>query len=459
MSAQTPRSVEAEQAVIGGVLIAGSEALDRIEGVVRPGDFTERAHCIALEGALELHARDTAVDLVTLGDHLLASGRLEAAGGMAYLADLARNIPGVANLEAYAARVRERAIERQLLEAAGAIAGLARGGRPVAEKLDQAEALVLAVGEQRAGGGPVFAREGLRECIDDLDQRFTAGGRLAGLSTGIGAFDDLTGGLRGGDLAVLAARPGMGKTAFALGLALHAAIHKQVPALFVSLEMPRVQLLDRALAGLGRVDLGRIRTGRLEDSDWPGISAATGTLSEAPLAIDDSPGLTLGEIRARARRMRRRTGLGLLIVDYLQLVTETATRRNNFTGNEIVEAISRGLKALAKELDVPVIALSQLNRELERRPDKRPQLSDLRGSGAIEQDADLVAFLYRDEVYDEQSPARGTAELILAKQRNGPLGMVRLAFHAAQVRFKPYDGPPITPTPPSQPRRPRGFDD
>lgn len=430
-----PHSIEAEQSVLGGLML-DADAWDRVVDVVASDDFYRRDHRLIFTAIASLCQEGNPADAVTVSDRLARSGDLEAASGLAYVGALANNTPSAANIAAYAAIVRERAIERRLIGAGGRIAELARGAEPIAERLDRAQALLGEIAMSGAAGhGPLLARDGLGAVVDAIDARYRAGGALLGLSTGFVDLDQMLSGLQGGDLVVLAARPSVGKSAMAMQIAEHVAIDLKRPALVFSLEMSRAALLERIIASRARIDLQRLRLGRLDDGEWTRLTHAVMLLNDAPLLIDDSGQATVAEIRARARRVRRERGLDLVVVDYLQLVGGGGDTRA-----EVVGEISRGLKALAKELGVPVLALSQLNRALEGRNDRRPRLADLRESGSIEQDADTVVFLYRDDLYDD-SAAPGVAELIVGKQRNGPIGNACLTFVGAHCRFDNYAGP------------------
>lgn len=433
-----PHSIEAEQSVLGGLMLVG-EAWDRVADRLSESDFYRREHQLIFRAISELAAQTKPFDAITLGEWFERNDETASIGGMAYLAELANNTPSSANIVAYADIVRNRAIERQLLEATHRISGLVLNpeGRETSEILDEAEQSVFAIAEANARGRQtiISAREGLKEAVQLLSQRYANRGQLTGISTGFKDLDTLTSGLQAQDLIIVAGRPSMGKTAFALGLAESAAMRDRASVLVFSLEMSASQLWLRLLASNARIDQGLMRTGDLAEEEWPRVSHAAMMLSAGKIYVDETPALSPVELRARARRVMREHGLGLVIVDYLQLMQVPGAKENRAT--EIAE-ISRNLKALAKELRVPVVALSQLNRAVEQRNDKRPVMSDLRESGAIEQDADLIIFLYRDEVYNKESPWKGTAEVIVGKQRNGPIDMVRLAFRSALTRFEDY---------------------
>jgi replicative DNA helicase len=358
---------------------------------------------------------------------------------MVYLGTLAKDTPSAANIKAYADIVRQHSILRQLIQAGEEIAGSAYepGNRSIKDILDDAERRVFTIAEQGSGARKAFQniKDLLAQAVDRIDELFNNDDPITGIATGFDKFDEMTSGLQRSDLIVVAGRPSMGKTSFVMNIAENAAIRMKLPVAVFSMEMSGEQLAMRMISSLGRINQQNLRTGRLEDSDWPRITSAITMLSEAPIFVDDTPALSPTDVRARARRIKREHGLGLIVIDYLQLMNVPQNKENRAT--EISE-ISRSLKALAKELNIPIIALSQLNRSLEQRPDKRPQMSDLRESGAIEQDADVIAFIYRDEVYNEESPEKGTAEILIRKQRNGPTGMCRLTFLGQYTKFENY---------------------
>ncbi|MGH8255494.1 MAG: replicative DNA helicase [Steroidobacteraceae bacterium] len=432
-----PHSVEAEQSVLGALLIDGV-AWDQVADVVRAEDFYRPDHRLIFEAFAELVAAGRPGDVITVSEQLERRGRLVDAGGLAYLGTLARDTPTAANARTYALIVHERALLRRLLEAGRQIASsvFSDEGLAARELVDQAEAMVFDIAEQGARGrdGAVRVATLLPPLIDKIDEWHSDPDKLRGLATGFTDFDRLTGGLRPGDLIVVAGRPSMGKTTLAVNMAEFAAVNPAIRAsvAIFSMEMPSEQLVTRMLSSIGHVPLNSIRSGRISDDDWVRITAATSQLSEAKLFIDESPGLTPTELRARARRIKREHGLGLVVVDYLQLMQVPGTKENRAT--EIAE-ISRGLKALAKELQVPVIALSQLNRGVEQRQEKKPVMSDLRESGAIEQDSDMILLIYRDEVYDKNTTKKGIAEIDLAKHRNGETGTFLLSFQGQYTRF------------------------
>ncbi len=432
-----PHSVEAEQSVLGALLIDGT-AWDQVADVVSAEDFYRPDHRLIFEALAELVGAGRPADVVTASEQLERRGRLADAGGLAYLGTLAHDTPTAANVRAYAGIVREHALLRRLLEAGRHIAASVfnEQGQSARQLVDEAEQLVFQIAEQGARGrdGAVRVSALLPPLIDKIDEWHSDPDKLRGLATGFTDFDRLTGGLRPGDLVVIAGRPSMGKTTLAVNMAEYAAVNPDIRAsvAIFSMEMPSEQLLTRMLSSIGHVPLNSIRSGRISDDDWVRITAATSQLSEAKIFIDESAGLTPTELRARARRLKREHGLGLVVVDYLQLMQVTGSKENRAT--EIAE-ISRSLKALAKELELPVIALSQLNRGVEQRTEKKPVMSDLRESGAIEQDSDMILLIYRDEVYDKNTTKKGIAEIDLAKHRNGETGTFLLTFQGQYTRF------------------------
>lgn len=432
-----PHSAEAEQAIIGGLML-DNQVWDKISTKLCEADFYRTEHRILFRSVVALAKKDQPFDVVTLLDALKSVNELDDAGGEAYLFELANNTPSVANVSAYADIVREKSVQRQLIAVATEIADSAYNpeGREVPELLDMAESRVFAIGEQTGGdGGPESIKSVLVRAVEKIDALYHNGDSITGLATGLSDLDEMTSGLQPSDLVIVAGRPSMGKTTLVMNMAEHAAIKSGKPVLVFSMEMPSDSLAMRMMSSLGRIDQHKIRTGKLDDDDWPRVTSAVHMLSEAPLFIDDTPALSPSEMRARARRLAKEHGsVGLIVVDYLQLMKIPGFNAENRTAE--ISEISRSLKSLAKELQAPVIALSQLNRSLEQRADKRPVMSDLRESGAIEQDADLICFIYRDEVYNEDSPDKGTAEIIIAKQRNGPIGKVRVAFIGKYTRFE-----------------------
>ncbi|APZ04283.1 MULTISPECIES: replicative DNA helicase [Kosakonia] len=439
-----PHSIEAEQSVLGGLMLDNERWDDVAERVVSE-DFYTRQHRHIFTEMHRLQEMGKPIDLITLAESLEQQGQLDIVGGFAYLAELSKNTPSAANISAYADIVRERAVVREMIAVANEIAnaGFDPQGRSSEDLLDLAESRVFKIAESRANKdeGPKNIADVLEATVARIELLFQQPhDGVTGVNTGYDDLNKKTAGLQPSDLIIVAARPSMGKTTFAMNLVENAAMLQDKPVLIFSLEMPSEQIMMRSLASLSRVDQTRIRTGQLDDEDWARISGTMGILLEKRnIYIDDSSGLTPTEVRSRARRIaREHGGIGLIMIDYLQLMRVPSLSDNRTL--EIAE-ISRSLKALAKELQVPVVALSQLNRSLEQRADKRPVNSDLRESGSIEQDADLIMFIYRDEVYHENSDLKGIAEIIIGKQRNGPIGTVRLTFNGQWSRFDNYAGP------------------
>ncbi|MCK5639661.1 MAG: replicative DNA helicase [Gammaproteobacteria bacterium] len=435
-----PHSIEAEQSVLGGLMLDNS-SWERIADLVHEEDFYRRDHRLIYRAIGHLANENNPFDAVTLAEWLDKQNELDNVGGLSYLGTLAGNTPSAANIKAYANIVRERSVLRQLVQVANGIADSAFNteGRSISELLDSAEKQVYEIADQGASGQSGFTgiKELLTKAVDRIDLLFQSDDAFTGVPTGFTDFDDKTSGLQESDLIIVAGRPSMGKTSFAMNIVENAAIQAKIPVAVFSMEMPGEQLAMRMMSSLGRIDQHKVRTGKLDDDDWPRMTSAVGILAEAAIYIDDTPALSPVELRARARRLAREHehGLGLIVIDYLQLMQINGSKENRTA--EISE-ISRSLKALAKELKCPVIALSQLNRSLEQRPNKRPIMSDLRESGAIEQDADVIVFIYRDEVYDEESSDKGTAEIIIGKQRNGPIGTTRLTFLGQYTRFENF---------------------
>ena len=440
-----PHSIEAEQSVIGSMLIS-PDSWDKVAEIVIESDFYNRSHQVIYQSILKLLANNQPVDVITTSEHLELHDKLDEAGGFAYLAELAKNTPSAANVVSYAKIIKERAIIRELIGVAHDIAevGYNPEGHDSADVLDMAESKVFEIAEKRTGEneGPRNVESVLGKTIDRLEQLVKNNKAVTGVSTGFVDLDKKTSGMQPSDLIIVAARPSMGKTTFAMNLAENAMMLEEKPVLVFSLEMPSEQLMMRMLASLSRVDQTKIRTAQLDDDDWARISNTMAMLKDKDnLFIDDSSGLTPMDVRSRARKLARdKGGISMIMIDYLQLMRVPSLSDNRTL--EIAE-ISRSLKALAKELEVPVIALSQLNRSLEQRADKRPVNSDLRESGSIEQDADLIMFIYRDEVYNENSDRKGVSEIIIGKQRNGPIGTSLLAFQGQFSRFDNYDGPDL----------------
>jgi replicative DNA helicase len=434
-----PHSIEAEQSLLGGLML-DSAAWDQVGDRVSAEDFYRQDHRLIFDAIAGLVNRTQPCDAVTISVHLEAQGALDQVGGLAYLGSLARDTPTAANIGAYADIVRERAVLRQLITAGNMIVGsaLETEGREAREIVDDAERAVFEIAERGARGKKGFqlVKNVLPTVIDRIDSLYHSEGKMTGISTGFKMLDELTSGLQAGDLVIVAGRPSMGKTTLAVNMAENAALGAGKSAAIFSMEMSAEALTMRMISSLGRINQGRLRSGKLQEEDWPRIDSAMNQLSSARLFIDDTPGLTPTEIRARSRRLKReKGGLDLIVVDYLQLMQVTGTKENRAT--EISE-ISRSLKALARELSVPVIALSQLNRGVEARTEKRPVMSDLRESGALEQDADVILLIYREEQYDKNTTLKGIAEIIIAKQRNGPTGEVKLTFLGEYTKFENY---------------------
>ena len=431
-----PQSVEAEQAVLGGLML-DPNAFDRIADQLIEDDFYRRDHQLIYRAIRELVEKNRPSDAVTVGEWFDSQGKSEQVAGGAYLVELAASTPSAANIKAYAEIVRDKAIQRKLIDIGTAIVndGFQPEGRDSSELLAKAEQEVFAIAEGHSRGRQDFTpvRTALIEAFDVLQKRAENGGSVTGLPTGYTEFDEMTAGLQPTDLLILAARPAMGKTTFALNIAEYGALKSKKAVAVFSMEMSASQLALRLISSLGRVNATRLRTGQLEDEDWSRVTGAIAQMNGVKIFIDDTPALSPDVLRAKSRRLKREHDLGLIVIDYLQLMAVPGNSENRAT--EISE-ISRSLKGLAKELNVPVIALSQLNRSLETRTDKRPVMADLRESGAIEQDADVIVFIYRDEYYNkENSPDKGLAEIIIGKQRNGPTGSFKLKFFGEYTRF------------------------
>ncbi|MGL4576705.1 MAG: replicative DNA helicase [Burkholderiaceae bacterium] len=438
-----PHSVEAEQSVLGSLLIE-NDAWDRIGDVVREDDFYRFDHRLIFQHIARLVEKSRPADVVTVFESLQSVQRADEVGGLAYLNALAQSVPSAANIRRYAEIVRDRSVLRRLVGVADEIASSAYNpqGKDTAQLLDEAESKVFAIAEDGARGQAGFQSlpDVLTSVVTRIDELYHRDNPsdVTGVPTGFTDMDNMTSGLQPGDLVIVAGRPSMGKTAFSLNIGEHVAVDQGLPVAVFSMEMGANQLALRLLSSVGRLDQQRLRTGRLQTEDWPKLTAGIQRMQDAQLFIDETPALNALELRARARRLARQCGkLGLIIIDYLQLMSATTSGENRAT--EISE-ISRSLKALAKELNCPVIALSQLNRSLEQRPNKRPVMSDLRESGAIEQDADVILFIYRDEVYNPDSQDKGSAEIIIGKQRNGPIGTVRLTFLRELTKFENFVG-------------------
>ncbi len=432
-----PHSIQAEQSVLGGLML-DNERWDSVADKVASVDFYRKDHRMIFAAIQELAEKQVPFDVVTISEALTKIDELDDAGGLAYLSVLAKDTPSAANIVAYANIVRDRSVLRQLIHIGSDISESAFNteGLSTSDLLEKAEKSVFEIAEQRQKGQVGFTpiKELLGTAVEKIEALFEQEGNITGEGTGFTDLDEMTSGLQPGDLIIVAGRPSMGKTTIAMNMAENVAVGSGKPVAIFSLEMPGDSLAMRMMSSLGRIDQNKVRTGKLDDDEWPRLTSAINLLAETKLFIDDSPGLTPNEVRSRARRLTRDHGqLGLIVLDYLQLMQSPASGDNRVAQ---ISDISRGLKTLAKELNVPVVALSQLNRNLEQRPNKRPVMSDLRESGSIEQDADVIMFVYRDEVYNEDSPDKGMAELIIGKQRNGPIGTVRLTFLGKYTRFE-----------------------
>jgi replicative DNA helicase len=434
-----PHSMEAESSVLGGLLLDNG-AWDRVGDLLVDGDFYRYEHKLVYSAIGALINSSRPADVITVYEHLQSLGKAEEIGGLGYLNALAQYVPSASNIRRYAEIVRERSILRKLVSASDEIATNAFNtqGRAVAQILDEAEQKIFNIGEEgsRMKQGFQAMPQLVVDLLDRVQEMADNQNDITGVPTGFIDFDRMTSGLQPGDLVVLAARPSMGKTALAINIAEHVALHEQLPVAVFSMEMGASQLAVRIVGSIGRIDQGHLRTGKLSDDEWPRLTEAIEKLRNVSLHIDETPGLTPSELRANARRLARQCGkLGLIVVDYLQLMSGSGGSNGDNRATEIGE-ISRGLKMLAKELQCPVIALSQLNRSVEQRTDKRPMMSDLRESGAIEQDADVIMFIYRDDYYNKDSKEPGVAEVIIGKQRNGPTGTVKLAFLKPLTKFE-----------------------
>lgn len=431
-----PQSIDAEKSVLGAILL-DKDAIIKVADIVSPEDFYEARHSLIYEAMLNLFEKRRPIDIVTLSEMLESAGKINEVGGSSYLAELVNGTPSAANIVHYAQICRDKSVLRRLISVAGNITELGfEEESDLSETLDKAEQSLFAVSQKFLKNKFIPISSALTEAFDRIDKihKDKDKGAIRGVPSGYSDLDNLTAGFQKSDLIILAARPSMGKTSFALNLAEHAAIEEKIPVGIFSLEMSKDQLVDRLLSSQAGVDSWKLRTGNLSDDDFPKIGYAMGVLSEAPIFIDDSPGLNVMEIRAKARRLQMEHGLGLIIVDYLQLMEG---RRSGNDANRVQEIseISRSIKGLARELQVPIIALSQLSRAVEHRDNKRPQLSDLRESGSIEQDADLVMFLFREEYYNPETEKKGITEVLIKKHRNGPTGQMELFFNPAQMRF------------------------
>ena len=437
-----PQAIEAEQSILGSMML-DNRVIDDISSELEMRDFYRSDHQAIFDEIIKLNTKGEAADVVTVSESLTNLGDLEQIGGLSYLSSLAKNTPNSGNVKSYAKIVRDRAILRRLIESANDI--LTKAYQPEGKKpeeiLDFAESVIFEIAKNNNQAKAGFRKidDLLGEAVDKIEELFKTKQTVTGVSTGFTDLDKQTSGLQGGDLVVVAGRPSMGKTSFSMNLIEYAAINQDLPVAVFSMEMPGAQLATRMLSSLSRVNSTRLRTGQLENDDWPKLTSAIGLLNQKNVYIDDTPALSPLEVRTRARRLaaEHEHGLGMIMLDYLQLMRGNDSGNNENRTLEISN-ITRSLKGLAKELDCPIIVLSQLNRSLEQRPNKRPVMSDLRESGAIEQDADLIMFIYRHEVYEPETEQKGLAEIIIGKQRNGPIGTVRLAFLGEFTRFENY---------------------
>ncbi len=430
-----PHSIEAEQSVLGGILLA-ERGFEEVADRLSEEDFYREDHRLLYRAICELNDLGSPLDAVTVTEWFESNGQIDRVDGGAYIVQLTNTTPSAANITAYADIVREKSILRSLIDVGTLITSNAFGseGRNSKELLEEAEKAIFAIADrgQRAGQGFVSVQDTLDEAFKRIQELVEQDGDITGIPTGFIDFDKKTAGLQDSDLVIVAGRPAMGKTTLAMNIAENAAIKSKVPVAVFSMEMSSLQLVMRLFSSLGQIEQGRLRPGNLDDLDWPKLTSAMNLLRKSKIFIDETPALSPSELRARARRLKREHDIGMIVIDYLQLMQVPGNNENR--ANEIAE-ISRSLKALAKELHLPVIALSQLNRSLEQRPNKRPIMADLRESGSIEQDADLIVFIYRDEVYNEDSPAKGKAEIIIGKHRHGSTGMVELNFQGPWLRF------------------------
>jgi len=430
-----PQNLEAEQSVLGGILL-DNLALNAVLELLETSDFYSEAHRKIFASIIELSNRNEPCDLITLSNILKDQKRIEQVGGTAYLASLVDSVPSAVNIGYYAKIIKEKSVLRRLIGTATEILNKSYdAGMDIDSVLDQAEHAIFEISENKIRPSFYPIRDIIKDSFKTIERLYAKKELVTGVATGFDKLDDITSGLQRSDLIIIAGRPSMGKTAFALNIAQFAALEMGVPVAIFSLEMAKEQLATRMLAAEARVDSQRLRKGFLGETDWPKLTTAAGRLSEAPIYIDDTPAISAIEMKAKSRRLKAENGLGLIVLDYLQLMRGSGSRDSR---EQEISEISRSLKALAKELSVPVIALSQLNRKVEDRTSRRPQMADLRESGAIEQDADVIAFIYRDEVYNrsDDNPEKGIAEIIIGKQRNGPTGTVKLAFQEKYTRFE-----------------------
>lgn len=427
-----PQSIDAEKSTLGSMLI-DRDAIAKVIEILKPKDFYREAHSIIYEIINDLFDKGEPVDLVTVSEELRDQGSLEDIGGVSYLTSIANSVPTAANVEHYAKIVEEKSVSRRLIKSASQISQLGyNSDQDLDVILDKAEQLIFNISQRRTVQSFSGIKDVLMETFDNLEHLYDNKGGVTGVPTGFKDLDKMTSGFQDSELVIIAARPSMGKTALALNIGQYAAIEEDIPVTIFSLEMSKEQLVQRMLCSEAQVDNHRLRTGYLNENDWNRLTDAAGSLSDAKIFIDDTPGITAMEMRAKARRIKAEHGLGLILIDYLQLMQGSGRTESR---QQEVSQISRSLKGLARELNVPVVSLSQLSRAVEQRNDKRPQLSDLRASGSIEQDADLVAFIYRDDYYNSDSEKEGITEIIIGKQRNGPVGTVELAFQKEYTKF------------------------
>jgi replicative DNA helicase len=432
-----PQNIEAEMSLLGALLL-DQDAIIKISDVVRGDDFYKRIHAVIFDKILTLHEKREPIDLVTLTEILDRDGKMDEIGGAQYLSTLVNAVPTAAHIVSYANIVRQKSILRKLISASGQITAMAYDEREDVEiVLDKSEQTLFAVSRVAGSQDFIAIRDVLVDSFDRIDKLHKEKGQLRGVPTGLKGLDNLLSGLQQSDLIILAARPSMGKTSLAMNMAQYAAVDKNIPVAVFSLEMSKEQLVDRLICGEAGLDSWKMRTGNLNENDFEKLQLAMGSLSEAPLYIDDTPGLNVVEVRTKARRLHSEVGLGLVVIDYLQLLE--GRTMNNDNRVQVISEISRSLKSLARELKIPVIALSQLSRAVESRPDKRPLLSDLRESGSIEQDADVVMFLYREDYYDRDTERKNMADILVRKHRNGPTGEVELYFIPEYMKFRDVD--------------------
>jgi len=436
-----PQNLEAEQSILGGILL-DNRAVNNVIEILDADDFYSEAHRKIFKAIVELSEKSEPSDIVTLANNLRDKNQLDALGGEAYLASLVNSVPSAANISFYSKIVKEKSILRRLIGAATGILNESYNSAiDIDSVLDEAEHAIFEISENKIKPSFYPIREIIKDSFRTIEQLFEKKALITGVSTGFKRIDELTSGLQRSDLIIIAGRPSMGKTALAINIAEHASMENDIPVAIFSLEMSKEQLAFRMLSSQARVDSQKLRKGWLGETDWPKLTTAAGKLSEAPIFIDDTPSISVLEMKAKSRRLKAEKGLGLIVLDYLQLMKG---RDSSMPREQEISEISRSLKALAKELQVPVVALSQLNRQVEARSDRRPQLADLRESGAIEQDADVILFIYRDDVYNksEDNPERGFAEVIVGKQRNGPIGKAKIIFLEQYTRFEnPAWGP------------------